>query len=185
MLFQSPESSFNPVSTIGAQIVEALQWHQGLSTAAAWQKASLALQQVGMARPEEVLHNYAFELSGGMCQRAALALVMALQPALVLADEPAASLDILAQAELVQWLAQVQRQTKFSMLVISHDLNLIARLADRVLVMAAGRILEEGPTHRVLNQPQHRYTATLVNAVPRLVPFSETTGALAPSMDQR
>lgn len=168
MMFQSPESSFNPAATIGAQISEALRWHDGLSRTAARQSALQALQQVGMPRPEEIMHNYAFELSGGMCQRAALALVMALQPALVLADEPTASLDVLAQAELVRWLARMQKQNGFAMLVISHDLNLIARLAQRVLVMYGGRILEHGATASLLSNPQHPYTVQLLTAVPRL-----------------
>jgi ABC-type dipeptide/oligopeptide/nickel transport system ATPase component len=168
MLFQSPESSFNPVATIGEQISEALRWHQKLTGPDAWQCARDALLQVGMPRHDEVMHNYAFELSGGMCQRAALALVMALQPALIIADEPTASLDVIAQAELVRWLVQIQRQRRFAMLVISHDLNLIARLANRVLIMRNGRILEQGNTSEVLTNPQHPYTRQLLTAVPRL-----------------
>ncbi len=169
MIFQSPESSFNPVATVGAQMVEALRWHFKLAKVEARQRALAALREVGMPRPEEVMHNYAFELSGGMCQRAALALVMALQPALVLADEPTASLDVLAQAELVQWLALIQKKRGFAMLVISHDLNLVARLADQVLVMHGGRLLEKGATRRVLANPQHPYTEQLLRAVPRLI----------------
>lgn len=169
MIFQSPESSFNPVATVGSQMVEALQWHFKLAKVEARQCALAALREVGMPRPEEVMHNYAFELSGGMCQRAALALVMALQPALVLADEPTASLDVLAQAELVQWLALIQKKRGFAMLVISHDLNLVARLADQVLVMHGGHLLEKGATREVLTNPQHPYTEQLLRAVPRLI----------------
>ena len=168
MIFQSPESSFNPIVTIGEQMFEALRWHMALSKAEAKHAALTALKNVGMPRPEEVIHNYAFELSGGMCQRAALAMVMALKPSLVLADEPTASLDVVAQAELVRWLALTQKQQGFAMLVISHDLNLISRLADRLLVMYHGEILERGGTHSVLHNPQHTYTEELINAVPRL-----------------
>lgn len=168
MIFQSPESSFNPVASIGEQMIEALRWQRKLSKQEAKQTALSALQELGMPRPEEVMHNYAFELSGGMCQRAALAMVMALAPSLILADEPTASLDVVAQAELIRWLAAVQKKRGFSMLVISHDLNLIARLSDRLLVMHQGRILERGTTQSVLDHPQHDYTKTLINAVPRL-----------------
>ena len=168
MIFQSPVSSFNPVTSIGKQMVEALRWHMGLNKTEAKQAALNALKEVGMPRPEEVIHNYAFELSGGMCQRAALAMTMALKPSLILADEPTASLDVVAQAELVRWLTLIQKKRGFAMLVISHDLNLIARLAGRLLVMYQGEVLERGTAKSVLNKPQHAYTAELVNAVPRL-----------------
>ena len=173
MIFQSPESSFNPVATIGAQMVEALRCHTKLSNAEARKEALASLNDVGMPRPEEIMHNYAFELSGGMCQRAALAMVMSLKPSLVLADEPTASLDVVAQAELVRWLGKIQKERGFAMLVISHDLNLIARLADRLLVMHRGEVLERGEAQAVLNRPQHSYTKQLINAVPRLTEAEE------------
>ena len=168
MIFQSPTSSFNPITTIGEQIVEALRWHLKLNKFEANQAAIAALTEVGMPRPEQVMNNYAFELSGGMCQRAALAMVMALKPKLILADEPTASLDVVAQAELVRWLALVQKKQGFAMLIISHDLNLIARLADRLLVMYQGEMLERGQAQSILSNPQHPYTAKLISAVPRL-----------------
>jgi ABC-type glutathione transport system ATPase component len=178
MIFQSAVSSFNPVTTIGEQMVEALRWHMALSKTEANKAAFTALNDVGMPRPEEVMYNYAFELSGGMCQRAALAMVMALKPSLVLADEPTASLDVVAQAELVRWLGSIQKKRGFSMLVISHDLNLISRLADRLLVMYEGKIIERGRAQSVLTNPQHAYTEELVNAVPRLTkPTAVTTTA--------
>lgn len=168
MIFQSPTSSFNPITTIGEQIIEALRWHLKLNRRQATQAALEALTEVGMPRPEQVMDNYAFELSGGMCQRAALAMVMALKPTLILADEPTASLDVVAQAELVRWLAHIQKKQGFAMLIISHDLNLIARLADRLLVMYQGEILERGQAQCILSNPQHPYTAKLIRAVPRL-----------------
>ena len=173
MIFQSPESSFNPVATIGAQMVEALRCHTKLSNAEARKEALASLNDVGMPRPAEIMHNYAFELSGGMCQRAALAMVMSLKPSLVLADEPTASLDVVAQAELVRWLGKIQKERGFAMLVISHDLNLIARLADRLLVMHRGEVLERGEAQAVLSRPQHSYTKQLINAVPRLTEAEE------------
>lgn len=168
MMFQSSHSAFVPQMTIGQQMTEAIRWHLKLNKSQAQQLALVALQDVGMPRPEEILHNYAFELSGGMCQRAALAMIMALQPSLILADEPTASLDVVAQAELVRWLADIQKKRGFAMLMISHDLNLIARLANRLLVMYQGEVLEQGDTHSVLTQPQHPYTAELISAIPRL-----------------
>lgn len=180
MIFQSPMSSFNPVTTIGEQMIEALRWHMALSKAEANKAALTALKDVGMPRPEEVMHNYAFELSGGMCQRAVLAMVMALKPSLVLADEPTALLDVVAQAELVRWLGLIQKKRGFSMLVISHDLNLISRLADCLLVMYQGEVLERGSAQSVLNNPQHAYTAELINAVPRLTEPATTTKVVTP-----
>lgn len=168
MIFQSPMSSFNPVMTIGQQMVEVLRCHRALSKAEAKKLALTALNDVGMPRAEAVMEHYAFELSGGMCQRAALAMVMALKPALILADEPTASLDVVAQAELVRWLSLIQKKQGFAMLIISHDLNLMARLADRLVVMYQGKILEQGAAKSLLENPQHAYTAKLINAIPRL-----------------
>lgn len=168
MIFQSPVSSFNPITTIGEQMIEALRWHRDLNKTQAKEATLQALKEVGMPRPTEVIHNYAFELSGGMCQRAALAMTLSLEPSLILADEPTASLDVVAQAELVRWLTLIQKKRGFAMLVISHDLNLIARLADHLLVMYQGEVLERGSAKSILTHPQHTYTQALVNAVPRL-----------------
>ncbi|MDC4226581.1 MAG: ABC transporter ATP-binding protein [Candidatus Manganitrophus sp.] len=167
MLFQSPEGSFNPIATIGNQLREALQAHgAGGREAAARAEAALAL--VGMPRIKEVMKSYPFELSGGMCQRAALAMVLSLNPTLLIADEPTASLDVLAQAELAQLFARLRDSVKFSMILISHDLGLVGALADRVIVMYAGKIVEEGPVERALDSPQHPYTRGLLASLPKL-----------------
>lgn len=168
MIFQSPEASFNPIATIGAQICEAIACHFAVSKREARERALAALNQVGMPRAAEVMHSYAFELSGGMCQRAAMAMTLALRPSLLLADEPTASLDVLAQAELVGWLTATQRRQGFSMMVISHDLAMISRVAHRVVVMYGGRVVETGATDAVMARPRHPYTSRLLNAVPRL-----------------
>jgi oligopeptide/dipeptide ABC transporter ATP-binding protein len=168
MLFQSPEGSFNPIATIGVQICEALQAHRLLTKREAQQRAEAALALVGMPRITEVMESYPFELSGGMCQRAALALALALGPSLLIADEPTASLDVLAQAEMVQLFARLRESVKFSMILISHDLGLIGALADRVAVMYAGKIVEEGAVGKVLQSPEHPYTRGLLASLPRL-----------------
>ncbi len=168
MIFQSPEASFSPNATIGRQITQALRTHRLLSAAAARDAAQQALTMVGMPRPREILDSYPFELSGGMCQRAALALALSLEPALLLADEPTASLDLLAQAEMTRLFGELRRRLQLTMLIISHDLGLIGRLADRVVIMYAGRVVESGPTEQVLRSPRHPYTRGLLASLPRL-----------------
>lgn len=185
MVFQSPEASFNPTATIGQQMAEALQVHRGMDRKSSAAAAKNALSRVGMPRPAEILECYPFELSGGMCQRAALALALSLQPALLLADEPTSSLDLLSQAEIMALLSVSRHQHGMAMIVISHDLGLIARLSDRVAIMYAGRIIECGPTSQVLRSPQHPYTQGLLASLPRLKPHPHDIRALeghAPDM---
>lgn len=169
MIFQSPEASFSPTATIGRQMTEVLQVHLGISTDEAKAVAKSMITQVGISRPHEILECYPFELSGGMCQRAALALSISLQPDLLLADEPTASLDLLAQSEITRLLISIRQQYRMAMVVISHDLGLIACLTDRVIIMYAGRAIESGPTAQVLGSPQHPYTQGLLASIPRLV----------------
>lgn len=168
MLFQSPEGSFNPIRTIGKQMCEALQEHGVQTQEEAQRRAEAALALVGMPRVKEIMESYPFELSGGMCQRAALALALSLNPVLLIADEPTASLDVLAQAELVQLFSRLRDSVKFSIILISHDLGLVGALADRVAVMYAGKIVEEGPVKQVLESPEHPYTRGLLASLPRL-----------------
>lgn len=168
MTFQSPERSFSPAATIGQQMAEALQIHRRLNKAAARMAAEQMLAKVGMPHPARVLESYAFELSGGMCQRAALALTVSLQPDLLIADEPTASLDLLAQTEVTQLLTTLRHQYRMAMVIVSHDLGLVARIADRVMIMYAGRIVESGPADQVLQLPRHPYTKGLLASIPRL-----------------
>lgn len=185
MVFQSPEASFNPTATIGRQITEALQVHHGMDKKSSTETAINALSHVAMPRPAEILDCYPFELSGGMCQRAALALALSLQPDLLLADEPTSSLDLLSQAEIMTLLSASRRQHRMAMIVISHDLGLIARLSDRVAIMYSGRIIESGPTNQVLDSPRHPYTQGLLASLPRLKPHRHDIQALeghAPDM---
>ncbi|MDQ3186660.1 MAG: ABC transporter ATP-binding protein [Pseudomonadota bacterium] len=178
MIFQSPEASFSPTATIGRQMTEVLQAHRGMKKAAANIAAEQALMKVGMPRPVEILECYPFELSGGMCQRAALALAISLQPELLLADEPTASLDLLAQAEITQLLIDMRHQYRLSVIIISHDLGLVSRMADRVMIMYAGRIVESGPTIHVLQSPRHPYTQALLASIPRLEAQTRAISAL-------
>lgn len=168
MIFQSPEASFSPSATIGRQMIEVLRTHRGLDKTTARAAAQRALTEVGMPRPPEILDSYPFELSGGMCQRAALALALSLEPALLLADEPTASLDLLAQAEMTRLFGELRRRLTLTMLIISHDLGLIGRLADRVVIMYAGRVVESGATAEVLRAPCHPYTRGLIASLPSL-----------------
>lgn len=178
MIFQSPEASFSPTATIGRQMTEILQVHRGMNKHAAQAAAEQVLTKVGMPRPGEILENYPFELSGGMCQRAALALAISLQPELLLADEPTASLDLLAQAEITQLLIDMRHQYRLAMIIISHDLGLVSRMADRVMIMYAGRIVESGPTIQVLQSPRHPYTQALLASIPRLEAQTTAISAL-------
>lgn len=187
MIFQSPEASFNPVSTIGQQIQETLlQTYRNMRKDEARIAAKAVLTTAGMPRAAEVLECYPFELSGGMCQRAALAMAVSLQPALLLADEPTAALDLLAQLEITHLLVEMNRLKGLSMMVISHDLGLIARIASRVMIMYAGRIVESGPVAQILQTPRHPYTQGLLASMPQLEehppPFLAMLPGQAPDM---
>ncbi|MEO5955764.1 MAG: ABC transporter ATP-binding protein [Nitrospiraceae bacterium] len=168
MIFQSPEGSFNPISTIGQQIAEALQAHRTLSRREAEAEAEMALALVRMPQPREIFERYPFELSLGMCQRASLALALSLHPAVLIADEPTASLDIVSQAAMASLFLELQATHNLSLIIISHDLGLVRTIADRVVVMHAGKIVEEGPSDQVLEAPRHPYTQGLVSSELRL-----------------
>lgn len=165
MIFQSPQDTFSPTTTIGRHIEEALRTHYRLGAAEARGRALEALDLVKMPRAAEVMKSYAFELSGGMCQRASLALALALEPAVLVADEPTSSLDLLAQVEIARLLDDLRARLGLSMIVISHDIGLIGRLADRVAVMHQGRMVEIGATASVLSAPGHAYTERLLSSV--------------------
>lgn len=164
-IFQSPQDTFSPTATIGRHIEEALRTHSALSASAARLRALEALDLVRMPRSSEVMKSYAFELSGGMCQRAALALALALEPAVLVADEPTSSLDLLAQVDIARLLDDLRARLGLSMIVISHDIGLIGRLADRVAVMHQGRMVEIGAAASVLSAPGHAYTERLLSSV--------------------
>ena len=180
-VFQAARECFNPTMTIGRHFEEALREHFGLSRPLAAARTLEALERVRMPRAREVVGSYAFELSGGMCQRAALALALLLEPQVLIADEPTASLDLLAQADIARLLAGLRAQLGLSMLVISHDLGLIGRLADRVAIMHRGRIVEIGPTAQLFCNPTDAYARDLLASCRPAEPASSPSdrGALA------
>lgn len=168
MIFQEPMTSLNPVFTIGDQIMEAVQLHEPIGREAARQRAIDALRAVGIPAPEQRVHEYPHQLSGGMRQRAMIAMAIICAPELLIADEPTTALDVTVQAQIFELLRQVQRDTGSGMILITHDMGAIAEMADRVVVMYAGRAVESGPVRRILKAPGHPYTQGLIRCVPHL-----------------
>jgi peptide/nickel transport system ATP-binding protein len=168
MIFQDPSSSLNPVHRIGAQIAESLSLHQGLSRAAARAEARRFLERVHIPDAAQKLNAYPHELSGGMNQRVMIALALAGNPDLLVADEPTTALDVTIQAQIIELLKEIRRDTGMALVTISHDLGVIAELADRVVVMYAGRSVEEAPVERIFNAAGHPYTQGLLAAVPQM-----------------
>ncbi len=168
MIFQDPMTSLNPVYTIGWQITEAILAHQDISKEAAKAKAIDLLATVGIPNPEERVDNYPHEFSGGMRQRAVIAIGMANDPEVILADEPTTALDVTVQAQVLESLKTALRETGAALLLITHDLGVIAGLADRVLVMYAGRAVEVGTAEDVFYRPSMPYTLGLLGSLPRL-----------------
>ena len=168
MIFQEPMTALNPVLTIGEQISEVLRLHRGLSRAAAWEEAGRSLLRVGMADPATQLRQYPHQLSGGLRQRALIAMALVCQPQLVIADEPTTALDVTIQAQILALLAELQASLNMALLLISHNLGVVAQVTDRVAVMYAGRLVETAPTTRLFAAPCHPYTRGLLASVPKL-----------------
>jgi len=173
MIFQEPLTSLNPVLTAGRQIVEAIELHCGLGGRSARELAVRLLAEVGIGDASRRLRAYPHELSGGMCQRVMIAMALAGRPSLLIADEPTTALDATIQAQVLELLADIQRRTGMSLLLITHDLGVAARMADRVNVMYAGRVVESGVTAALLDEPLHPYTQALLRCLPRLPRTSE------------
>jgi oligopeptide/dipeptide ABC transporter ATP-binding protein len=168
MVFQDSMTSLNPLLTIGRQITESLEAHRGLGRRDARRRAVELLAEVGVPEPERRLDQYPHQLSGGLRQRAAVAIALAPDPEVLVADEPTTALDVTIQAQLLDLLRREQRERGMALVLITHDLGVIARVADRVCVMYAGRIVEEGPVEQVFATPHHPYTVGLLASVPRL-----------------
>jgi len=166
MVFQGAMNALNPVYTVGSQIAEVLTLHKGLSKKEALEEAANLLKMVGLD-PRRI-RSYPHELSGGMKQRVVIAMALALRPALVIADEPTTALDVVVQAQIMNLLKSLQRELKMSIILITHDMSLIAEIADKVAIMYAGKIVEIGSSDRVFNNPLHPYTRALINSIPSL-----------------
>jgi peptide/nickel transport system ATP-binding protein len=168
MIFQEPMTSLNPVFTIGDQIMEVVQLHESVDRKTALFRAVEALRAVGIPAPERRVHEYPHQLSGGMRQRAMIAMAIVCTPELLIADEPTTALDVTVQAQIFDLLKTIQRDTDSGMILITHDMGAIAEMADRVVVMYAGRAVESGPVRRILKAPGHPYTQGLIRCVPHL-----------------
>ncbi|MEM9013339.1 MAG: ABC transporter ATP-binding protein [Pseudomonadota bacterium] len=168
MIFQEPMTSLNPVLTIGRQLTEGLIAHKGISEKEARQRALSLLQRVRIPDPDKRLDQYPHELSGGMRQRVVIAMALACEPRLLIADEPTTALDVTIQAEILALINRLKRETGTAVLFITHDMAVVAQMADRVVVMYRGKKVEEGPVERIFATPQHEYTQALLAAVPKL-----------------
>jgi len=167
MIFQEPMTSLNPLHSILKQVGEVMRVHHGLDEAAARERVLALLRKVGLNDPEKRLNAYPYQLSGGQRQRVMIAMALANEPDLLIADEPTTALDVTIQAQILELLKSLQRESGMAMLLITHDLGVVGKMADRVYVMNAGRIVEEGRTADVLERPQHAYTRQLVSAQPK------------------
>ena len=177
MVFQEPMTSLNPVLTIGRQLTEALELHLKLKRKDAEQRAVELLHLVGIPAAEDRLHDYPHQFSGGMRQRVMIAMALSCDPKLLLADEPTTALDVTIQAQVLEVMARLSRELGTAVIVITHNLGVVARYADRVNVMYAGRIVESGSAEEIYHNPRHAYTLGLLESVPRL---DARTGRLIP-----
>ncbi|QQL44740.1 ABC transporter ATP-binding protein [Sulfuriroseicoccus oceanibius] len=168
VIFQEPMTALNPVHRIGKQISESLILHRGMSKREALEKSVELLKRVGIPAPEKRVTEYPHQLSGGMRQRVVIAIALACDPKLVIADEPTTALDVTVQAQILDLLKDLQRESGMSTIMITHDLGVIAETCDEVVVMYAGRVVERAPVVELFTNPQHAYTKGLLNSIPRL-----------------
>jgi oligopeptide transport system ATP-binding protein len=168
MIFQEPMTSLNPIYTIGDQIIEAIRLHQGKSGRAAFALGVDMLELLGIPEPRRRMNSYPHQMSGGMRQRAMIAMALSCHPALLIADEPTTALDVTIQAQILELIKRLQSELGMAVIFITHNLGVAAEIADRIMVMYAGRIVESGPARAIFREPRMPYTIGLLNSVPRL-----------------
>jgi oligopeptide/dipeptide ABC transporter ATP-binding protein len=173
MIFQQPQSSLNPVFTVGEQLAEVYDIHENMGKSEAWGKSVELLRMVGIPEPEQKAHAYPHEMSGGQAQRVMIAMALALRPELLIADEPTTALDVTIQAQILDLMRELRNQIDTAIIIITHDLGVVAELADRVAVMYAGQIVEQASVTRLFEQPLHPYTLGLINSIPILGEIKE------------
>lgn len=187
IVFQEPMTALNPVFKIKNQLIEPIILHLNKSKKEAYDLAKELLQQVGIARVEEVLNSYPHQLSGGMRQRVMIAIAISCNPKLLIADEPTTALDVTIQAQILDLLKKLQQDNNMSIILVTHDLSVVSEFCDKVIVMYAGQIVEYGELHQILNHPQHPYTQKLLRTIPRLnedVEYLEVIDGMVPSITQ-
>ena len=170
MIFQEPMTALNPVIRIGDQIVEAFEAHDQLTPTERHTHLLALLEEVGMRDPERIIRSYPHQLSGGQRQRAMIAMALALEPSILVADEPTTALDVTTQAQILRLIRDIQQRRGMAVLFITHDFGVVADIADRVAVMEKGRVVEQGPVEDVLERPQHSCARRLLAAVPHGIP---------------
>jgi peptide/nickel transport system ATP-binding protein len=168
MIFQEPMTSLSPVHTIGDQIMEAISLHRPVNQAGARRQAIEMLHRVGIPKPEERIDAYPFQLSGGMRQRAMIAMALACHPSLLIADEPTTALDVTTQAQILELMQELQRDLGMSILLITHNLGVVAETCDQVVVMYLGEVVEQADTDSLFSDPKHPYTQALLRSIPKL-----------------
>ncbi|WP_299417333.1 ABC transporter ATP-binding protein [uncultured Sulfitobacter sp.] len=189
MIFQEPMTSLNPVYTVGEQIAEVLRAHQNLSKAAAWSKATELLDAVRIPNAKRRVNDYPFQMSGGQRQRVMIAIALACEPKILIADEPTTALDVTVQAQIFDLLNDLKRQTGTAIIMITHDMGAVAEMAERMIVMYAGRNAEQGPVEQIIEHPRHPYSRGLISCVPHIMatlteerlPLTEVPG-IVPSL---
>ena len=182
MIFQQPQSSLNPVFKVGDQVAEVLSIHQRISKKQAWQHAIELLELVGIPDPQEKAYAYPYELSGGQAQRVMIAMALALNPQLLIADEPTTALDVTIQAQILDLIRGLRSEMNTAVILITHDLGVIAEMADQVAVMYAGRIVEETDINTIFEQPLHPYTQGLIESIPVLGEVKERLAVIPGSV---
>jgi peptide/nickel transport system ATP-binding protein len=168
LIFQEPMTSFSPVHTVGSQMIETIRLHQRLDKTAAREKAIEMFRLVGIPRPERRVDEYAFQLSGGLRQRAMIALALSCAPRILIADEPTTALDVTTQAQILELLVRLQRREGMAIILITHNLGVVAEMCDEVAVMYLGRVVEQGSVDAIFHEPRHPYTRALLRSIPSI-----------------